>query len=180
MRIRTKSVSETISIGRSLGRHLSPGDVICLTGELGTGKTCLIKGIAGGLGIEGKVVTSPTFIIIREYKGKIPLYHIDLYRIGFVDDIREIGMEELIYGKGVTAIEWADRIRDRLPDERIDVTMKWPRKWPIKWTDEKTRDIEIKATGQHHTKILRDASEELKSYKNKALTILMDKRNRAG
>lgn len=155
IQIRTKDVSETISIGRTLGRHLSSGDVICLTGELGTGKTCLIKGIAEGLGIEGKIVTSPTFIIIREYEGIIPLYHIDLYRIGYVDDLRDTGMEEVIYGTGVTAIEWADRIRDILPDERIEVM--------LEWIDDKTRQIEMKAIGLHHKRVLEKVLEEIKS-----------------
>ena len=153
-RIRTKSVRETTSIGRALGRHLSPGDVICLSGELGAGKTCLVKGLAEGLGIKGKVVTSPTFIIIREYKGRIPLYHIDLYRIGLVDDMRDLGMEEVVYGSGVTAIEWAERIRDRLPDERIDIT--------LKWSDDTTRDMEMKAFGQHHRKVLKEVLEDLR------------------
>lgn len=137
-----------------MGRRLSSGDVICLTGELGTGKTCFVKGLAVGLGIKGKVVTSPTFIIIREYEGRIPLYHIDLYRIGFVEDIRDIGMEEAIYGQGVTAIEWAERIIDVLPDERIDVT--------LEYVDEKTRIIEMKAFGPHHSRALKEAIKNLR------------------
>ncbi len=153
-RVRTKSVRETISIGRALGRRLSPGDVICLSGELGAGKTCLVKGLAEGLGIRGRVVTSPTFIIIREYKGRIPLYHIDLYRIGSIDDMRDLGMEEVVYGSGVTAIEWAERIRDRLPDERIDIT--------LKWSDIKTRNVEMKAFGQHHRRVLKEVLEDLR------------------
>lgn len=152
VQIKTKGERETISVGRSLGRRLSPGDLICLTGDLGTGKTCFVKGLAGGLGIKGRAVTSPTFIIIREYKGRIPLYHIDLYRIGFVEDIRDIGMEEAIYGQGVTAIEWAERISETLPDERIDVT--------LNYVDEKTRVIEMKAFGPHHSRALREASKE--------------------
>ena len=144
--IKTTSVKETIAIGKKLGKLMSPGDVIYLTGELGAGKTCFVKGIAEGLGIRGKDITSPTFIIINEYKGKIPLYHIDLYRIGVIDDLRDIGMDEIVYGKGVTAIEWAERIKDVLPDERLDIT--------LKWVDDKTRSIEIRAFGHHHKEIL--------------------------
>ena len=144
--IKTASVKETIAIGKKLGRLMSPGDVICLTGELGAGKTHFVKGIALGLGIRGKDITSPTFIIINEYKGKIPLYHIDLYRIGVIEDLRDIGMDEIVYGKGVTAIEWAERIKDILPDERLDIT--------LKWVDDKTRSIEIRAFGHHHKEIL--------------------------
>ena len=144
--IKTTSVKETIAIGKKLGKLMSPGDVIYLTGELGAGKTCFVKGIAKGLGIRGKDITSPTFIIINEYKGKIPLYHIDLYRIGVIEDLRDIGMDEIVYGKGVTAIEWAERIKDVLPDERLDIT--------LKWVDDKTRSIEIRAFGHHHKEIL--------------------------
>ena len=144
--IKTTSVKETIAIGKKLGKLMSPGDVIYLTGELGAGKPCFVKGIAEGLGIRGKDITSPTFIIINEYKGKIPLYHIDLYRIGVIDDLRDIGMDEIVYGKGVTAIEWAERIKDVLPDERLDIT--------LKWVDDKTRSIEIRAFGHHHKEIL--------------------------
>lgn len=153
IRVKTKSVRETIAAARSLGKRLSSGDVVCLTGELGTGKTSFVKGIAEGLGIKGEIVTSPTFIIIREYKGRIPLYHIDLYRIGVVDDLRDIGMEEVIYGPGVTAIEWAERIGDRLPEERINVA--------IEWVDEKTRYIKMKAVGPHHSRALKEAAKDL-------------------
>ncbi len=146
----SQNVKDTIDIGKRLGRLLSAGDVICLTGELGAGKTCFVKGLAEGLGIEGKAITSPTFIIINEYKGRIPLWHIDLYRIGVVGDLRDIGMEEIVYGNGVTAIEWAERIKDRLPDERMDIT--------LKWVDEETRSIKIEAFGQHHKEVLKKLS----------------------
>jgi len=141
-----------MEVGKRLGSLLSPGDVIFLTGELGTGKTCFVKGIADGLGIKDARVTSPTFIIVNEYKGKIPLYHIDLYRIGIIEDLRDIGMEEILYGKGVTAIEWAERIKDTLPDERLDIT--------LKWVDEETRTIDIKAFGSHHREILKNLTGE--------------------
>ncbi len=147
--LKSNSAKKTIEIGKTLGTHLLPGSVICLTGELGAGKTCLIKGMAEGLGVKSKEVSSPTFIIIREYKGRLPLYHIDLYRIGIVDDIRDIGMEEIIYGNGVTAIEWAERINDVLPDERIDIK--------ITWLDEKSREIEITAFGIKHKNMVNGA-----------------------
>lgn len=155
IKLESTGIKDTTAIARIIGRHLLPGSVVCLTGELGTGKTCFVKGLAEGLGINSREVTSPTFIIIREYRGRIPLYHIDLYRIGFIEDIRDIGMDEVIYGTGVTAIEWAERIRDVLPDERIDIT--------LKWINEKSRLIELKATGLNHSKMLRDAEEEFKN-----------------
>lgn len=141
-----------MAVGKRLGKLLSPGDVLCLTGELGAGKTCFVKGIADGLGIRGKNITSPTFIIVNEYRGKIPLYHIDLYRTGIIEDLRDIGMEEMVYGRGVTAIEWAERIKDRLPDERMDIT--------LKWVDEKTRTIEMNALGRHHREVLERLQEK--------------------
>lgn len=155
IKLESTGIKDTMAIARIIGRHLLPGSVVCLTGELGTGKTCFVKGLAEGLGINSREVTSPTFIIIREYRGRIPLYHIDLYRIGFIEDIRDIGMEEVVYGTGVTAIEWAERIRDVLPDERIDIT--------LKWGDEKCRLIELKAAGLNHSKMLREAEEEFKN-----------------
>ena len=149
IQLESTSAKKTIDIGKSLGKHLLPGSIICLTGELGAGKTWFIKGLAEGLGIKSKEIHSPTFIIIREHKGRIPLYHIDLYRIGFIDDIRDIGMEEIMYGNGVTAIEWAERISDVLPDERIDIS--------LRWIDEKSRQIDITAFGVKHSKMLKEA-----------------------
>ncbi|NLV36943.1 MAG: tRNA (adenosine(37)-N6)-threonylcarbamoyltransferase complex ATPase subunit type 1 TsaE [Clostridiaceae bacterium] len=116
------SVQETVELGIKLGKVLHRGDNICLTGDLGTGKTAFTGGIARALGI-GEYITSPTFTIVNEYEGKHPLYHFDVYRIGDADEMFETGYYEYISGEGITVIEWADLIKGILPDERIDVNI---------------------------------------------------------
>lgn len=118
--IKTYSAGETVDAGVKLGKILKPGDVVCLNGDLGTGKTAFTKGIAAALGIEGHI-TSPTFTIVNEYNADIPLYHFDVYRIADPDEMFEVGFEEYLYGSGIVVIEWADIIEDILPGERISV-----------------------------------------------------------
>lgn len=120
MKFCTGSVEETAALGKKLGQILRSGDTVCLTGDLGTGKTAFTAGIAKALGIDG-YITSPTFTIVNEYEGKLPLYHFDVYRIGSADEMFEIGYDEYISGKGITVIEWAERIEEMLPPERIEV-----------------------------------------------------------
>jgi tRNA threonylcarbamoyladenosine biosynthesis protein TsaE len=118
-----ESQQETLNIGRHLGELLEAGDVVALIGELGSGKTCLTKGIAYGMGIsDHQYVTSPSFTIINEYQGKFALYHIDLYRMekGFDEEL--LGLKEYIYSPAVTVIEWAERLSE-LPEERIEIHM---------------------------------------------------------
>ena len=117
------SVDETIELALKLGRILQRGDTVCLMGDLGTGKTAFTGGIAKALDISG-YITSPTFTIINEYEGKLPLYHFDVYRISDPDEMYETGYEEYIKGDGITVIEWADLIEDVLPRERVDVTIR--------------------------------------------------------
>ncbi|MBA2123333.1 tRNA (adenosine(37)-N6)-threonylcarbamoyltransferase complex ATPase subunit type 1 TsaE [bacterium Unc6] len=118
------SVKKTQDIGKILGQNLQNGSIIALFGELGTGKTTLTRGIAKGLGIKNiDFVISPSFVLIREYEGKIPLYHIDLYRLKKTSDILSLGIEEYFYGDGVCVIEWAEKIKTLLPDEKIDIKM---------------------------------------------------------
>ena len=104
--IQTFSAEETMSLGRQIGHLLTPGMILGLCGDLGTGKTCLVKGIADGLGIAPETITSPTFTLVAEhYRGRVPLYHIDLYRLEGEED-EELGYEEYFFGHGVAAIEW--------------------------------------------------------------------------
>lgn len=122
MSIFSNSPEETILIGKKLARGLKPGDVIALSGDLGSGKTTFTKGVGEGLGVKDpRRINSPTFVLIREYKGRIPLYHFDLYRLDSVKDIEDLAIEEYIYGDGVTIIEWAEKIKEILPKERISV-----------------------------------------------------------
>ncbi|MBI4974796.1 MAG: tRNA (adenosine(37)-N6)-threonylcarbamoyltransferase complex ATPase subunit type 1 TsaE [Candidatus Omnitrophica bacterium] len=133
----SNSVEETIRIGAKLGRTLKKGDCIALIGTLGSGKTILTKGIAKGLSVKDvRYVNSPSFVIIKEYKGKIPLYHFDLYRIDKSTVLDSESYEEYFYGDGVVVVEWADKIRQLLPREYIEVK--------LSVTGENRRRIEIK------------------------------------
>lgn len=132
----SKNVEETIGIGQELAKRLKKGDVVALVGELGSGKTVLTKGIAKGLGVKNvRYVNSPTFVIIKEYKARIPLYHFDLYRLNKSSIIDAENFEEYFYDDGVTVIEWADRIRRLLPKRYIEVR--------LSVIDENKRKIEI-------------------------------------
>ncbi len=109
--ITTKSEQETIAEGKRLASFLKAGDLAALTGDLGSGKTTFTKGIASGLGVENpEYVNSPSFVLIREYKGEIPLYHFDLYRLDNLQDMGYIGIQEYLDGDGVVVIEWADKL----------------------------------------------------------------------
>lgn len=115
MVIESRCEEDTFALGEKIGRKAKPGEVYTLIGDLGVGKTAITKGIAKGLGIE-EPVSSPTFTILQEYEeGRLPLYHFDVYRIGDIEEMEEIGFEDYVYGSGVSLIEWADMIRDILP-----------------------------------------------------------------
>ena len=119
--ITTRTREETEALGERIGRAAHAGDVIALWGELGAGKTTLVRGIAAGLGIPARDVTSPTFIIVHEHEGgRLPLFHIDMYRVTPAET-GSIGWEEALASGGVTAIEWPDRVERLLPADRIDV-----------------------------------------------------------
>ena len=121
----SKSPEETFRIGRILAEGLKAGDVVALTGELGSGKTCLTQGIASGLGVpEGYAVTSPTFTLINEYPGRqMALYHLDVYRLTGCADLPEMGYDEYLSGRGVMVIEWAEKIREAVPVGSLFVIM---------------------------------------------------------
>lgn len=118
MVLNSVSAEHTVSLGEKLGLHLQAGDIVSLTGPLGSGKTTLVKGIARALEIEEEI-TSPSFTLISEYSGKLPLYHMDLYRIDSFDEFELTGAEELMYGSGVTVIEWAEKIEEFLPENTV-------------------------------------------------------------
>lgn len=136
MNILSKSPAKTKVLGEKLGQKLKKGDVVALIGELGAGKTCFTQGLMKGLEVRKKSVTSPTFIIMNVYKGRVPVYHFDVYRINNISEIVDLGYEEYFYGNGVTIIEWADKIKELLPKETIKVR--------LKITGEKERRIGIK------------------------------------
>ena len=120
--LKTENPEETQILGEKLGKTLKQGDVIALVGDLGTGKTCMTQGIARGVGIApDEIVNSPSYILINEYNGAIPIYHIDLYRLENSEEIAELGLSEYIEGNGICIIEWAERMADSLPDTCIKI-----------------------------------------------------------
>ncbi len=123
-RIITYGPNETMAFGERFSERLGPGSVVGLSGMLGSGKTCLIKGICRGLGIY-EPVTSPTFIIINQYRGRLPVYHFDLYRINSAEELYELGYEEYFYGMGVCLVEWAEKAGELLPEESIKVKLEY-------------------------------------------------------
>lgn len=117
----TNSERETYELGLAMGREARPGEVYTLIGDLGVGKTVFTKGLAAGLGIK-EPVSSPTFTILQEYEeGRLPFYHFDVYRIGDVEEMDEVGFEDYVYGEGVSLIEWANLIEEILPQHYTEV-----------------------------------------------------------
>lgn len=121
MVLETRSPEETFNVGKRLGEQAIPGQVFTLTGDLGVGKTVFTQGLAKGLGIE-EPVNSPTFTIVQVYEeGRLPFYHFDVYRIGDVEEMDEVGFEDYVMGDGVSLIEWANLIEEMLPEKRTDI-----------------------------------------------------------
>jgi tRNA threonylcarbamoyladenosine biosynthesis protein TsaE len=133
----SRSPEETFRIGKILAGGLEAGDVVALTGELGSGKTCLTQGIASGLGVPGDyAVTSPTFTLINEYPGRqVDLYHLDVYRLTGCADLAEMGYDEYLSGRGVMVIEWAEKVLEAVPDDALFVVMTY--------MEENVRKIEL-------------------------------------
>jgi tRNA threonylcarbamoyladenosine biosynthesis protein TsaE len=143
MHIISRSSQETLKAGRMISKSLNKGDIVCLFGQLGAGKTVLAKGIAQGLGISIAEVISPSFTIARQYEGKLSLTHLDLYRLDRAS-ILELGYEDYLYGDSVVLIEWADRLDGYLPKEYLKIK--------LKVINDKKRQIDITAVGQRYKK----------------------------
>ncbi len=152
LEIITDSDKLTKEIAISLAELLSPGDVLTLEGDLGVGKTTFTQGLGVGLGVK-RHVTSPTFTIIKEYNGRIPLYHMDVYRLEFSDE--DIGFEEYFSGEGVTVVEWAKFIEDFLPEDRLSIHMEL--------IDESKRKIIMEAGSKHYEDVVKQLQELLES-----------------
>src|SRR5687768_5836832 len=116
----TASPEETAAVGKRLAATLGAGDVVALTGELGAGKTCFVQGLVRGLGVEGRA-TSPTFVLVNEYRGRLPVHHVDAYRTASLTELIDLGLLDLMGGDGVTLIEWADRAEPLLPARTVRV-----------------------------------------------------------
>jgi tRNA threonylcarbamoyladenosine biosynthesis protein TsaE len=152
--IKSSLVAETLAIGRELGKLLEPGDVVALVGQLGTGKTHFTRGVAEGVGADPDIVTSPTFVLINEYEGAIPLYHFDAYRLSGADDMFALGSDEYFSGNGACLVEWADRVEECLPDEYFRIT--------IEIAGATARSIRFEAFGERYCGLLKLMPNELK------------------
>ena len=132
---RTRTPAETQTIGKKIGKQLRQGDLVALIGDLGTGKTCLTQGIARGVGVyPNQTVNSPSYTLINEYAGKIPIYHVDLYRLQNQDELLDLGLDEYMEGNGICIIEWAEKLGSlKISHTKIQIT----------WLSEMTREIEI-------------------------------------
>lgn len=123
MIIETRSAEETFALGKKIGEHARPGEVYTLVGDLGVGKTVFTQGLAVGLEIM-EPISSPTFTIVQVYEeGRLPFYHFDVYRIGDVEEMDEIGFEDYIYGEGISLIEWSNLIEEILPEKKVEITI---------------------------------------------------------
>ena len=122
LKVKSNSPEETKKFGRKLGEKLKPGDIVCLQGNLGAGKTVLAKGICAGLGVKEEI-TSPTYNVINEYRGKVKVNHIDLYRTHTEEELLDLGFEEYLYGDGVCIVEWPDKAGTLMPDNYLDINL---------------------------------------------------------
>ncbi len=150
----THSVSETQNLGKKLGSLINQPLVIALIGDLGSGKTAFVQGLAGGLEVpEEYYITSPTFTLINEYPGRCGLVHVDLYRLEKIDDLEDIGLDEMLHGRSVIAIEWADKLLSGLLADHLTVRMDI--------TDSDNRNLSLEATGHDEVNLIRAFEESL-------------------
>lgn len=151
--LRSNSPERTRRIGISLGHFAQAGDVLLLSGDLGAGKTCITQGIAKGLGVEG-YVRSPTFVLLSIHNGRLPLYHVDIYRLDRVAEVQGLGLEEYLAGDGVCVIEWADKALEVFPKACLRIT--------LDFNGEKERLIKFEPYGKRYEQLVLQTSSELK------------------
>ena len=151
----SRSPEQTQRLGKRLGELTKAGDVFLLTGNLGSGKTCLTQGIAWGLGIK-EYAFSPSFVIIREYNGRLPLYHIDFYRLDRIQEIADLGLEDYLYGKGLCVVEWADKGLALMPEEHLLIN--------LSYVSDIERTISLEPTGHRYNELLSSLGTELKKW----------------
>jgi len=151
------SPEQTQYLGTCLGKLAQAGDVFLLIGDLGTGKTCLTQGIAWGLGVK-EYAFSPSFVIVREYHGRLPLYHIDLYRLERLEEIIDLGLDEYFYSSGVCVVEWAERGLKALPTKNLLIT--------LTYISERQRSLYLTAKAKRYSQILKQLVLDLQKDKN--------------
>ncbi len=145
LELTSHSPEQTQRLGVRIGELAQPGDIFLLVGGLGTGKTCLTQGIAWGLGIK-EYALSPSFVIARELYGRLPLYHIDLYRLNHIEEIMELGLDDYLYGSGVCVVEWAEKGLSVLPTEHLLIQ--------ISYLSDSERSLQLKPSGKRYLEIL--------------------------
>jgi len=153
VKFNSHSSEETQRFGKELGQLAMPGDVILLIGNLGAGKTCLTQGIAWGLNIDG-YARSPSFVVVNEYKGRLPMYHIDLYRLDNIAEIADLGLDDYLYGKGLCVVEWADKALDLMPPQNLLIK--------IDLLGKNERKLELTNQGQRYKEMLADIKKRFK------------------
>ncbi len=156
LELKSYSPQQTQLLGSRLGELAQQSDIVLLTGELGTGKTCLVQGIAHGLGIE-EYAFSPSFVIVREYHGRLPLYHVDLYRLDDTSEIADLGLEEYLCRDGISVIEWAEKALAMLPQDRLLIRLSYVPGY------ETQRTISLRSEGQRYSEL----AKQLKSVLNR-------------
>ena len=149
--LKSESPEQTQDFGRRIGELALPGDVLLLAGDLGAGKTCLTQGIAWGLGID-EYALSPSFVIMRELHGRLPLYHIDLYRLDKIEESIDLGLDDYFYGEGVCVVEWAERALDIMPTERLTIK--------IEYLSDTSRSFSLEPKGRRYIEL----AEQLKGF----------------
>lgn len=147
--VTTRSARATFELGARLGRALRPGDLVALSGDLGAGKTQLVRGACRGAGVPEREVSSPSFAIVATYRGRIPVHHADLYRVADEDELFATGFFDLLGGPGAALVEWADRIPGALPAERLEIRLAHDAARP------NVRHIEIAGAGRRHADVAR-------------------------
>ncbi|MBI4336225.1 MAG: tRNA (adenosine(37)-N6)-threonylcarbamoyltransferase complex ATPase subunit type 1 TsaE [Chloroflexi bacterium] len=155
LELTTHTPDETRAVGRALGERAVAGDIFLLTGGLGSGKTTLAQGIAWGLGVL-EHARSPTFVVVAQYQGRLPMYHIDLYRIEAVEEALDLGLEEYLFGQGIAVVEWAERAARAFPAEHLLVY--------LEYLDEASRRLRLEPHGSHYMALVQAVAPDVKEY----------------
>jgi tRNA threonylcarbamoyladenosine biosynthesis protein TsaE len=161
----TGSPEGTQDLGRRIGELARPGDVFLLVGELGSGKTCLTQGIAWGLGIKGHAL-SPTFVIMREMHGRLPLYHVDLYRLERIEETQDLGLDDYFYGEGVCVVEWAEKGLSLMPRGHLLIE--------IEYISDSGRRLRLKPSGQRYLELVAELSKIMVAPVGKDVSVKAD------
>ncbi|RQD71027.1 MAG: tRNA (adenosine(37)-N6)-threonylcarbamoyltransferase complex ATPase subunit type 1 TsaE [Tindallia sp. MSAO_Bac2] len=148
--IEVNNQKETEALAKKLASRLKSGDILCLTGDLGAGKTTFTKALGAGLGVK-EDISSPTFTLVQEYEGNFPVYHFDVYRINHPGEFNDLGAEEYFYSEGISIVEWANLVEDYLPDSHLWIE--------IKWLDTEKRRICLTAKGDFDDTLLKELAE---------------------